>query len=360
MQFTRIIGESITASFSSIRYFLELVCVGKMDVLDNEPFFEDPLDTKKPFKPHYQQYIFPHIQTFEKDRIKALHELKSRGYKAIPVGVGVIAIAAYLLTAFTLSEGLVKGVFWGSFAAIAGLCWWASRPVKKYKSSVKSIIFPNVFSFFGSDFKYSEQSSLTVHALKPSDIIPSYDKEYTEDYVKGSYEGVGIRLMEAKMTETRGTGKNRRTVTVFKGIFILLDMNKNFSGKTILKKDAGKIGNWFSGKFNHLENVALEDPVFEKQFEVYSNNQVEARYLLTTSFMERLLRLSDLLGSNHIQCSFYDDKLLLMVPSSYNRFETSSIYVPATFVGDINTILSEMKLIFEIIDILKLNQRIGL
>lgn len=100
--------------------------------------------------------------------------------------------------------------------------------------------------------------------------------------------------------------------------------------------------------------------MFEKQFEVYSNNQVEARYLLTTSFMERLLRLSDLLGSNHIQCSFYDDKLLLMVPSSYNRFETSSIYVPATFVGDINTILSEMKLIFEIIDILKLNQRIGL
>ncbi len=360
MQFTRIITESVTSSFGSTRYFFELILAGKIDVLDNEPLYEDPPQTAKPFKPHYLQYIFPHIKTFEQDRIAALGELKSRGYIAFPIGLAIIAAAAFALSSFTLSEGLVKTVFYGSIAAIAGLCWWTSRPVKKYKSSVKSIIFPNVFSFFGDDFKYSEQSLLTVHALKPSGLIPSYDNEYTEDYIRGSYEGVGIRLMEAKMTETRGSGKSRRTVTVFKGIFILLDMNKNFSGKTILKKDAGKIGNWFTDKFNKLENVALEDPVFEKQFEVYSNDQVEARYLLTTSFMERLLKLSDLLGSSGIQCSFYDDKLLLMVPSSYNRFETSSIYVPATFVGDINTILSEMKIIFEIIDILKLNQRIGL
>ena len=120
------------------------------------------------------------------------------------------------------------------------------------------------------------------------------------------------------------------------------------------------IGNWLSDKFGKLESVKLEDPVFEKKFEVYSNNQVEARYLLTTSFMERLLNLSELYESKSIQCSFYDDRLLLMIPSSQNHFETASIYRQATFVDDINTILEQMAHIFKMIEILHLDQDIGM
>ena len=147
-------------------------------------------------------------------------------------------------------------------------------------------------------------------------------------------------------------------------------MNKNFSGKTVVKKDRGKMGNWFARKFNKplfskkpidLKNVKLEDPVFEKKFEVYSTDQVEARYLLTTSFMERLLELSGLFSKNGvIQCSFYLNKLLLMIPSDKNRFEVGSIYQPATFIDDIDQILKEMTIIFQIIDILKLERKTGL
>lgn len=91
-------------------------------------------------------------------------------------------------------------------------------------------------------------------------------------------------------------------------------MNKRFSGKTIVRKDSTPIGNFLSGLTTKLERVTLEDPIFERQFEVYSNDQVEARYLLTTSFMERLLELSALYD-NKIECCFYDDNLLLKIPS---------------------------------------------
>ncbi len=95
-------------------------------------------------------------------------------------------------------------------------------------------------------------------------------------------------------------------------MFILLDMNKNFSGKTIVKRDTGIIGNWFTKKFRRkldsyasrsklLKSVKLEDPIFEKKFEVYSSDQVEARYLLTTSFMERILELSNLFSENKLK-----------------------------------------------------------
>ena len=137
-------------------------------------------------------------------------------------------------------------------------------------------------------------------------------------------------------------------------------MNKPFAGKTVVKKDAGKIGNWLNGTFKGLQKVQLEDPTFEKQFEVYASDQVEARYLLTTSFMERLLQLGALFQSANIQCMFYDRRLLLMIPAKTDRFATGSISQPATFQQETRTILAEMQLIFQMIDILKLNQRTGL
>jgi hypothetical protein len=134
-------------------------------------------------------------------------------------------------------------------------------------------------------------------------------------------------------------------------------MNKPFIGKTIVKADAGIIGNLFGGMFEKLQKVKLEDPIFEKKFEVYSSDQIEARYLLSTSFMDRLLQLSKLFDNAKIQCSFFENTLFMMIPSNKNYFEMSSIFVPATFEEDINTIMEEMNLIFQIIDILKLNEK---
>jgi hypothetical protein len=105
-----------------------------------------------------------------------------------------------------------------------------------------------------------------------------------------------------------------------------------------------------------LEKVALEDPVFEKQFEVFSSDQVEARYLLSTSMMERLLKLKELMDGSRIEASFYDNALLLMVASNKKWFEGGNVFTPADFVNDINTILEEMAVMFEVIEHLKLHE----
>ena len=83
-------------------------------------------------------------------------------------------------------------------------------------------------------------------------------------------------------------------------------MNKSFNGKTIVRKDIGLIGNWFRKTFTSLENVKLEDPTFEKRFEVFSDDQIEARYLLTVTFMERLTQLAETFGGKTIQCCFFN------------------------------------------------------
>ena len=41
------------------------------------------------------------------------------------------------------------------------------------------------------------------------------------------------------------------------------------------------------------ERIRLEDPEFQKMFEVYCDDQVTARYVLTPAFMERLKKLNE-------------------------------------------------------------------
>jgi len=314
------------------------------------------------FSDYYNKNIKHHVQDFERDRIKALSTLKSRSYKGLLAGIAILAVSIIFLLSYIPSNPANQFddvVFFLNLMAYSFLTAWCYMPVIKYKSSVKSIIFPKIFHYFGQHFMYSEESSLNIKDLEKSHIIPSHDNYTLEDYVKGAHNGIDLELTESRFTETRGSGENRRTVTVFHGLLIKLSMNKKFAGQTVLKQDKGGILNFLSGSIKGMEKVKLEDPVFEKMFEVHSTDQVEARYILTVTFMERLLKLADLY-SKKIECSFYDEMLVMKIAVDHDLFETSSIFVPATFEHDIKTILKEMEQIFAIIDILKLNMKTGL
>ena len=95
-------------------------------------------------------------------------------------------------------------------------------------------------------------------------------------------------------------------------------------------------------------------------FEVYSDDQVESRYLLTVSFMERLKELAETFGGKSIQCCFYNKELFMMIPIKKDMFEPGSIFEPEDFIDDSKNLLKELNLIFNIIDQLKLNMKINL
>ncbi len=167
-----------------------------------------------------------------------------------------------------------------------------------------------------------------------------------------------------KLQVETGSGKNRRRVTKFRGAVITLKFNKKFSGRTIVKKDHGVIGNFghkkFDGDLKGLEKIHLEDPEFEKMFEVYSTNQIEARYLLTTSFMERLKSLSNFFKAKKVEASFCDNFLFLTFATSLNLFEVKSILEEINIYEESRKTLHEISLVRGVIDALKLNQKIGL
>ena len=106
---------------------------------------------------------------------------------------------------------------------------------------------------------------------------------------------------------------------------LMLQFNKALKGTTIIRKDSGIIGNLFHEKLSNLKDIKLEDPKFNKIFQVYSDDEVEARYVLSVSFIERLKELSEAFGSKVVQCCFYQEKVVFVVPIKKNMFEPGSI-----------------------------------
>lgn len=359
----------------------------------DESEFEEKYPHEKNFAAYFQEHIRPLRDGLEQERLRLLKQFQFRTKIA-----AIIAAIGIFLAYFCIEQCTEQVQGFGFIIlilAIIGVGYWVMLPLQHYSSAIKQQVFSKLIAFYGN-FHYEPNGDLHFGALAPSGILPEYDRAKSEDLIVGQHKDVDIGIGEAHLEERHVTydskGRRReRYRTLFKGLIVQLAMNKNFAGRTIIVKDRGGLLNWFKGKFGELETVKLEDPVFEKLFEVYSTNQIEARYLLTTAFMDRLLRLSDLFrnvssgkhfadkeknalskfyggvrnfgaaaSNKSMHCSFYDDKLLIMIPCEQDLFEPPPIHEPALQIKDIRRFLEEINLVFQIIDELKLNMKIGL
>ena len=91
-------------------------------------------------------------------------------------------------------------------------------------------------SFFGT-FEYEFERALPDDLLEYSHIFKNFDYNYGDDFFIGSYNDVGITIAEEKLQKEVYVNKRRRKVTIFKGICVMLDMNKPFKGRTVVLKD---------------------------------------------------------------------------------------------------------------------------
>lgn len=109
-----------------------------------------------------------------------------------------------------------------------------------------------------------------------------------------------------------------------------------------------------------MQKVKLEDVGFDKQFSVYTKDQVEARYLLTPTFMERLKHLETSFGTRGIKCSFFDDCIMFAISSKKDLFELGSLYKSLKSKKSVEEFYNEIQSVQNMIDYLKLNEKTGL
>lgn len=238
---------------------------------------------------------------------------------------------------------------------------------KSYRKEYKDKIIARIAGYADEGLAYSPDGFIPQDQFVRSRIFTlSCDRYSGEDHFRGRIGKTDIEFSEvtAKHRSSSGAGSSRREeyTTIFRGLFIIADFNKHFKTHTVVLPDTaeklfGKFGQTLqAASFGRGELIRLEDPRFEKEFCVYGDDQVEARYILTPALMERILAFKKKWNTN-VHLSFLESRVYIAISMNKDLFELRP-FKPAADYAFLEETLRFLTLLTEVVEDLNLNTRI--
>jgi len=236
-----------------------------------------------------------------------------------------------------------------------------------YRNAYKSEVVSKIVQAIDPNWNYVPDQCISTTEYLESDLFRThYDKYEGDDFISGVIDKTDFRCSELhtqyKNVSTDNEGKRQeKWVTIFKGLFFHADFNKNFSGKTYIAPDIaerlfGNIGKKLQKISGKADLVKLENPEFEKYFVVHSTDQIEARYILTPTIMEALVKIHKEY-KRPIHLSFIGSRVYCAMSFTKNLFEPKIMRSGVKF-EDVVNIYNLFMVNTTIINELNLNTRI--
>jgi hypothetical protein len=311
------------------------------------------LDDLKQF---YNEQLIGDLQLLEAKRKKTLHKMTI---------TAATAFAIALILGVFLGGGMRScfGIFILIMLALVVTGLINYRTIKQYTNDFKGTVISRIVKFLDENLNYEPSGFIDKNVFMTSKIFKTTPNKYKgDDLVWGNVGATKIRFSELNAVYESGTGKDRHEQTIFKGLFFIADFNKNFKGSTVVLPDAaetllGRLGTKLQS-MNILRGqlIKLEDPQFEKEFVVYGDDQVEARYILSPSLMSRIVDYKQKTGKR-IYLSFVGSTIFVAIWIGRNLFEPR-IFKTLLDFEPIRQYYEDLKIAIEIVEDLNLNVRI--
>ncbi|HUW06814.1 MAG TPA: DUF3137 domain-containing protein [Williamwhitmania sp.] len=285
------------------------------------------------------------LEPLEQYRLSNVRRVRLFSYLAL---ASVIISGLCLLSelSFLVAIFIVPTFFFLGFA-FQVLLKLSAHLTKQYKYG----ILPKLLGFLYEDYEYIARQKIAKSVLEKSMLMPSYlINVQGEDFMRFKMGNASIMFCEAK-------AQSNLEKVVFQGIFISASFNKNFTSKTFVlpKKFSAFREKVKINLLNSFSRVLLEDAEFNSKFNVYGSDQLEARYLLTPSLMQRIVEY-ERKTKKDISFSFVDNRLYCAIPQYTNLFEPT-LFKPFNFEFVMEN-YTPLKLYTDLVEDLNLNLRI--
>ena len=277
------------------------------------------------------------LQSLEDERAALQKAVKKANIVAAVVGLGVGALVARFW------DEVAPGVFFGiSVYGIVGALLTASKR-RNFRSNFKSRIVASIAKSFGLSYDESD-------GLGTDDFFEIYDcyinEQSSEDMMSGEVQGVRVRFSDFYAAEKVRTKNGTRTDVKFQGVLFVADFHKRLNCEVRVchknSRNLRKCG----------QRANMDDVKFEEFFDVYTTDQVGARYALTPLLMQRLTEVYLRLGSQ-INAVLREDKIYVAIETWRDNFEPridcslkqdSTIELYVDEIGALAGIVSELNL----------------
>lgn len=344
------------------------------------------------FYKRYEKEITPYIEKYEKTRIKYAILF------TILAILSTVLFERFIILDFSLGAIISMGLF--DFCVI---CIIYDKINSKLKNKIKQTFIPKIIQALGEIHWNTDETIISDTIIEKSKLFESYNVRSNDDAFEGKYNGIEFKVSETNLSSESGSGDDHRVSTVFNGILILIDSNKETKAHTIIETKVETIKKtikeislsvlilWFSilsiGNGIHTNNITalvvgivlplviilfifpknqmmsmnLEDPDFNKKYIVTTEDQIEGRYLITTGFMDRFKNLQTAFGTKNIKCAFFDNKIMFALHTNKDFFELSGgLFHSLKHPKRVKSFYEETTAIYDIIDYFKLDEKTGL
>jgi hypothetical protein len=313
----------------------------------------------KAFPEFYKEKLEPVLQKIDKH---------IRNNRALFIEPTVLSAVLFLMGLFSLAGGISYmefGVYYMLIYLVVGIfvLWLVNHffPQKRSRVDVvKSlfkyqVIYPSLQAAYSNVIFKSNQRMGKATIKKSLLFMNDLDSVYGEDFFRFHINGLMMQFSEiraSKQIEIHHPGY----------IFISVDFHKRFKTTCVVKQEAlGNLSNVRkkiktssvdTAERKTLHLIKLEDSLFEDKFVVYGEDPVETRFILSPSFMQKMVELQAKFNKR-IEFSFVDSRMYIIIPHLWDLFEAESTPNNANYqllkrklkrIGDITDIVSELEL----------------
>ena len=229
----------------------------------------------------------------------------------------------------------------------------------------KTKILPRIIDFISPQATYVMHGHVDYAELIASGMFTDANYEITgNDMIVGRYRGVPYQFCDLNVEVKRRISRDDDDPTyAFCGQYFVARFNKSFVSPVYIMPRTGITGFFRDNSASVYiqgtgEKIQLEDPEFMKMFNVYGKDQIESRYILTPSLMERIKQLA-IQTKGQYYISFYENRITVANNSGKNTLEMKS--GKSLAANDYEVLVgfyNELKDEFSIIEDLKLNIKI--
>lgn len=211
---------------------------------------------------------------------------------------------------------------------------------------------------WGEFAKENKKSDISINNYVLGKLLHFDDVSY-DDKIIGTFKDTNIEFCELSTSyTTRDSKGNSSKHTTFDGIVFSAKLNKKFKGITALsyeRLDKYRLAYAeHTESKKHFDDVVLEDPAFTKRFKMASTDQIEARYIFTTAFMERFMKVAQKYNYS-VKAIFLDDNVYILIDTRDKNWFEFSLSKPCTNFTSYQEFLTDFTGLLSIVDTLKLS-----
>ena len=306
----------------------------------------------------YQNELYPILEDFEKKRKK----LRTQLIFFFVIIIWNMATVYFFFffgkeNSFDILPFFIAGIF-----AIGSFLYKYIR--RDYRSEFKEKVIKPLIKELYPNLNYSANLHISKDIFNRSLLFSPPDLYNGNDFILGLIDSTKIQFSDVHAQKEYEDSKgNKKHSTIFQGLFIVADFNKNFYGKTVVLPDVAQntfgnmLGSWLQSKnMSRDELVKMDNYEFEKEFVVYSDDQIEARYILSPTYMEKILEYKKK-SKEKLFISFVDNHLHLAIDYRKDLFEPTMF---TSLLDDKVTheYINTLHLAVSIVEELKLNQKL--